>query len=380
MSHSVIGKLFNTGEQIEVSWENAKITAIKPSTGILKKEIWIVPGLLDLQINGFAGVDFQQDNLSEDALLHATTELIKRGCLKFFLTLITDDWERIISRLRRLKEIRDSNEFLRNAIAGWHIEGPFLSSKPGFCGTHNAIKMIDPLPSHIYDLRQILGDDKILLTIAPERIGAVGAIKVASELGIAVFLGHTDASIDIIKLAIKNGAKGFTHLGNGCPQTLDRKDNIIWRVLDIDELPITIIPDKIHVSPALFRIIHKVKKYDKICYISDAISAAGSPPGRYTLGEIEVEVGDDGIVWNPSKTGFAGSSLCPFDGILKASEMLGEQWQKVWKRYSILPAKMVGMDCELRPGNDANFVILSQDEFGKIAVDKVYFMGKQIYP
>jgi len=380
MTDYVTGRRFDTGEQVCVFWKDGVIADIKPAKTVTADDIWIAPPLFDLQINGFAGVDFQKDFVAATDLLRAANELFKHGCLKFFLTLITDDWERIVSKLRRLKQIRDENDLLKKAIAGWHIEGPFLSDKPGFYGTHNPAKMINPSPSHIRELRNILENDKIIITIAPERENALESIKVATELGITVFLGHTDASSEIIKLAMENGAKGFTHIGNGCPLTLERKDNIIWRVLDIDELPVTIIPDKIHVSPMLFRIIHKVKTPDKICYVSDAISAAGSPPGRYSLGEIEVESGEDGVIWNKSKTGYAGSSLCPFDGVLRAMEMLGEKWQNVWRRYSILPAGMVGIDCELRAGNAADFVIIRQNGQGRPTIDKVYFSGKQIYP
>lgn len=380
MTERIKGRLWSSRELVEISIEGNRIEAIIPVRELSDTGLWIAPPLFDLQINGFAGVDFQNPDISQDDLIESVKSLHRNGCLKFFLTLITDEWERLILKLRKFKRFRDGNEFLRNSIAGWHIEGPFLSDKPGFCGAHNPIKMIDPTPDRIFQLRDVIGDDKILLTLAPERDGALDAIELATKLGITVFLGHTDASYETLKRAIQNGAKGFTHLGNGCPQSLDRKDNIIWRVLNIEGFTVTLIPDKIHVSPLLFKLIHKVKNLNEIIYVSDAISAAGSPPGRYTLGEIEIRVEDDGIAWNPSKTGYAGSSLKPFEGILRASEMLDEDWQKTWARYSIFPSHLIGVNLDLLPGAEANFVVLKHKKDKKLEIESIFFMGEQIYP
>src|SRR5262249_3317980 len=148
----------------------------------------------------------------------AIEQLRLAGCGRFLLTLITDEWPRLIARLRHLRELRERSSEIRSAIAGWHIEGPFLSAEPGFRGAHNPSCMIDPMPEHILELREVVGRDPLLITVAPERPGALDAIRLAVSLGIKVSLGHTNASTEILNLATKAGATGFTHLGNGCPQ------------------------------------------------------------------------------------------------------------------------------------------------------------------
>lgn len=354
--YEITARDYKTGKPITVKWNNETIVDIKPIDNEDINNIWIAPSLFDLQINGFSGVDFQDISINTESLIKAVNNLQQSCCSKFLLTLITDRWDRLIQKIKRLKELRDSNEILKYSIVGWHIEGPFLSDKIGFCGTHNPSLMIDPEPAYAHQLCSILSNDLILLTIAPERKGAIEFIKTATELGIIVSLGHTDAPYETLKAAVDSGARGFTHLGNGCPQLLDRKDNILWRVLNMENIKITLIPDTIHVSPPLFRLIHKVK--NEIVYISDAISGAGATPGIYSLGDIKISVDNNGIIWNPTKTGYAGSSLCPIDGILRSMKMLNCEWQKVWERYSELPAAFMDIKHDISKNGNADFVII----------------------
>jgi N-acetylglucosamine-6-phosphate deacetylase len=240
---------------------------------------------------------------------------------------------------------------LQQALAGWHIEGPFLSEKPGFHGAHNPALMLDPTPAHIQELRDIAGDDPLLLTLAPERDGALEAIALAVSLGIRVALGHTDAPAERLRAAVAAGAKGFTHLGNGCPRELDRHDNILWRVLETPGLTVSLIPDGHHVSPALFRLLHRTLDPASILYTTDAMAAAGAKPGRYTLGGLTVEVGDDQIVRQPGRPNFAGSALRPIEGVFRAARMLNCPWQEAWRRFAEVPAAFMGWDASLRAGS-----------------------------
>lgn len=350
-------KHFSTGKPICVRWKNGVITGIVEIASA-PENVWIAPTLFDVQINGYGGIDFQQDNLTTDDLLSAARQLRRDGCAQFFLTLITDEWAKLTARLRHVKKLRDENPELKNAIAGWHIEGPFLSDQPGFHGAHNPSAMCDPTREQIFQLRAATEDDPLLLTISPERCGAIEAIALAKSLGIIISLGHTNASAEILGKAVKVGATGFTHLANGCPRELDRHDNILWRIFETPGLTVSLIPDKIHVSPALFRLAHRVLSKENIFYTTDAMSAAGAPPGKYKIASMEMEVGEDQIVRQPGKTNFAGSALRPIDGIFRAAEMLNCSWREVWPRLSERPAKLVGLKNSLAVGSAANFCIL----------------------
>ena len=333
---------------------------------------WLAPSLLDAQVNGYGGVDFQQDNLSAEELLSAARRLRAAGCARFLVTVITDHWPKLIARLRHLRSIRARSAELQAAIVGWHVEGPFLSSEPGFHGAHNPALMCDPTPRHVRELRSVSGQDPLLLTLSPERPRALKAIKLAVSLGIKVSLGHTNASPEILRAAVEAGATGFTHLGNGCPRELDRHDNILWRVFETRGLMVSLIPDQIHVSPPLFRLIHRVLGADSIYYTSDAMSAAGQPPGRYKLGNMELEVGPDQIVRQPGKPLFAGSALRPIDGIFRAARMLACPWQEVWARFSQAPAELMGLRNELAVGQPADFCVLKVTAENELAEVRVF--------
>ncbi len=353
------GRHYATGEWIEIQHDNDLILSVKPcGQPPGSEERWLAPALFDPQVNGFGGVDFQQDRLTAEELLTATRRLRAAGCTRWLLTLITDDWEKLLARLRHLRKLRDTSPELRSAIVGWHVEGPFLSSEPGFRGAHDPSAMADPRPGDMTRIHEAAGEGPLLITLAPERAGAIAAIHEARNLGITVSLGHTDAPHATLRAALDAGAAGFTHLANGCPRQLDRHDNILWRVLNTPNLTVSLIPDQIHVSAALFRLIHQLKPAGSIFYTTDAMSAAGMPPGRYPLGRLEVEVGADQVVRQPGQTNFAGSALRPIDGVMRAAEMLGCSWREVWDRSSILPAKFLGLESGLQPGGPADLCVL----------------------
>lgn len=350
---------YATGQPVRVTWQDGRIHSVLGANQPVPSDFWIAPALVDLQVNGFGGIDFQQDNLSPENLVKATHHLRAAGCSRCLLTLITDQWPRLLARLRHLREIRQRSTELRHAIAGWHIEGPFLSAAPGFCGAHDPTLMLDPTPEHLRELREATGDELVVLTLDPERTNALSAIEEAVALGMKVSLGHTNASAEVLAEAVQRGATGFTHLGNGCPRELDRHDNILWRVLETRGLRISLIPDTIHVSPALFRLAHRALPTDSIYYISDAMSAAGMKPGRYPLGPLELEVGADQVVRLPGKPNFAGAALRPIDGVFRAAKMLDCSWRETWPRFSEVPAKWMGLPCELAAGNPADFCLLT---------------------
>jgi len=188
-------------------------------------------------------------------------------------------------------------------------------------------------------------------------------------------LGHTNASWEILQQAVRAGATSFTHLANGCPRELDRHDNIIWRVFETPDLTVGLIPDGIHVSPSLFRILHRNLVPEWIYYVSDAMSAAGMPPGKYRLGKLELEVAEDQMVRQPGKPLFAGSALRPIEGVFRAAEMLSCSWWQAWPRISGTPARMMGLRNGLEVGGRADFCVLKVAGENQLLELKTYAGG-----
>jgi N-acetylglucosamine-6-phosphate deacetylase len=368
-----------TQREVRLRWADGVITGLEELPGLEPQPVrwWLAPGLFDVQVSGYAGVDFQRDEPGAGALLEAVRGLRAAGCLRFLLTLMTDEWSRLTARLRRLRALRAQSLELRAAIAGWHIEGPFLSAEPGFHGAHDPALMLDPRPEHIHELRSLTETDPLLITLAPERPGALGGIALAASLGARVSLGHTDASADVLARAAAAGATGFTHLGNACPQALDRHDNILWRVLDGPELHVSLIPDRLHVSPPFLRLAHRLLPAHRIVHTTDAVAAAGAAPGRYTVGRMIVEVGADQVVRQPGRTNFAGSALRPIEGVARAAEMIGRPWHELWRHLSQVPADWMGISAGLAVGDRADFCLIDPAEDGRIRRLRVFVGGRE---
>lgn len=377
-------------EAVRLRWKNGVIVSREALPANKAPLDWhILPPLFDPQVNGFAGIDFQQDDLAPEQLLLAVLELRRHACSKILLTLITDHWTPLMRRLAHIKNLRDAHPELRDGIAGWHIEGPFLSEKPGYCGAHAPELMINPTEKHIDELRAITGDDPVLLTVAPERPGCLAAIERAVKAGITISLGHTDASSEILAAAVKAGARGFTHLGNGCPRTLDRQDNILWRALNQHGLIYGLIPDAIHVTPDLFRVFHHAaagyaqERLDDsyfvypspFYYTTDAMAAAGAPPGTYQIGRLNLEVGADKVVRLPGQNLFAGSALTPLEGYQRACRMRPKQ--PLWQNLSVLPSILMGLPLPLplQVGASADFCLVARGPDGLVRAGEIYIRG-----
>jgi N-acetylglucosamine-6-phosphate deacetylase len=264
----------------------------------------------DLQVNGFAGIDFQQDDLTTADLARAVTGLQRSGVGRILLTLITDRVDQLCHRLEIIEKIRERDTRTAEMIVGYHLEGPWLLPEPGFCGAHDARLMRPPTIRDFDRLREAANDRVRLVTLAPELPGSAEVIAHAVANGVQVSAGHTNATESDIDLAIKAGLRMCTHLGNGVPQQLHRHDNVIQRLLARDELTAVFIPDGIHLPRGVLKNFVRAKPADRVLFTTDCMAAAGAGPGQYRLGRLVTQVGIDGIVRQPGQDrSFAGSSL-----------------------------------------------------------------------
>jgi N-acetylglucosamine-6-phosphate deacetylase len=271
--------------------------------------------LFDLQVNGFAGIDYQQPNLTGENLEHSARGLHRHRMRFNLLTLITDTIDSLESKLRHLEVLRSQSALLKTTFPGYHIEGPYLSPHDGFRGAHRADLMKAPDWDEFQRLQEAANGCIRLITLAPEWAGSDRFIEKVVAAGVTVSLGHTNASNEEIDRAARAGATLCTHLGNGAPGNMHRHDNIIQRLLARDDLIACFIPDGIHVPNYALKNFLRAKPVDKILFTTDAMSAAGAPSGTYQVAHITVEVGDDRVVREPGKDNFAGSSLTLDEGI-----------------------------------------------------------------
>ena len=291
-------------------------------------------GLFDFQINGFAGVDYQRDDLTLEQTRRSVAALVQHGTTRIFPTLITDRVDRLCHRYAQFEKYRAADPAIAAMFVGYHLEGPWLSPVEGYRGAHQPEAMCAPSLADFARLQAAAGGRIRLVTLAPEWPGSPDFIAAVVQQGVHVALGHTNASNEQIDAAIRAGARFCTHLGNGAPQMMHRHDNIIQRLLARDELIACLIPDGVHLPPFVIRNCCRVKPPGKVLFTTDCMSGAGAGPGRYTIGLHPIDVGTDGIARNPgSGGGFAGSTLAPDEGVRNVAQYLGislDESRRLW--------------------------------------------------
>ena len=300
-------------------------------------------GYFDLQVNGFGGVDFQRwPSLAE--VRFACEQLLLCRMTRILATFITCDSEGLRVKLQRFEEYRRQDALIRKTIVGYHLEGPYLNAEPGYRGAHRGDLMKDPDWDEFQRNQEAAKGGIRLVTLAPERSGSAKFIREATRSGVRISLGHTNASSPEIDEAIHAGATLCTHLGNGCPPEMHRHDNIIQRLLARDELIACFIPDGIHLPPDVLKNLCRAKPEGRVILTTDAMAAAGAGPGRYTIGDLELEVFEDEVVRVPGALNFAGSALRLDEGVRRAQKWLNLSAEFVGPMASSVPAVALGFD------------------------------------
>lgn len=300
--------------------------------------------LFDIQVNGFAGVDFQRTDLTADEMATAVTALQRHETAAILFTLITDHVDALCRKFERIESIRRQDERTAEIIRGYHLEGPWISSEPGYYGAHPLEKVCSPSIGDYHRLRDASGGNLKLITLAPEVDGCLEIIEAAVSDGIRISLGHTNASEEAIDDAIRAGATLATHVGNAAPLQMHRHDNVIQRLLSRDELIACLIPDGLHLPPFVLKNYYRAKPKGQVFFTTDCMAAAGAPPGRYTVGPHIVDVGQDGIVRLPGEKRFAGSSLTMDRGVENIVRWLSLGRAEALEMCSALPAQHFGID------------------------------------
>ncbi|MFD1881202.1 hypothetical protein [Paracoccus pacificus] len=270
----------------------------------------LTAGLCDLQVNGFAGVDFNDAALTPAAFDHALQALLDTGVTTFLPTLITATPADLAARLQALDTAVRHSRLGPAMVPGYHIEGPFLNPTDGYAGCHPAAAMTAPDAALYENLRPGLFRPILLVTLAPERPGAIAVIRSLTDRGCAVGIGHSAADYAAVDAAVAAGATLSTHLGNGLPALLPKLDNTLLAQLAAPGLSACLIADGHHVPPAALAALVRLKGAARVILVTDAVVAAAAPPGSYRFAGMEVQHTDAGAVVQPGRVSLAGSALC----------------------------------------------------------------------
>ena len=228
-SNFVEGLFYLDEEPVSIEIVDGKIAKIKHLTsGSDIQEVYVAPGLIDIQINGYMGIDFADQDLNIEGIREAVKALWKEGVTSFLPTLITADQESLKNSFSILSKALD-DEVIGMSIPGFHLEGPYISPVKGFRGAHLEKYIREPDWNEFLELQNASNNGIKIITVAPEIEGAVSFIQKCSQDGIVVSLGHHNGNAKQIKEAADAGASMSTHLGNGCANMINRHNNPLWR-------------------------------------------------------------------------------------------------------------------------------------------------------
>jgi N-acetylglucosamine-6-phosphate deacetylase len=273
-----------------------------------EKDIYTARGFIDLQVNGFAGVDFNSGEVAHEEIARAICAIFSTGVTRFFPTVITGSPERMLAALAKLASARESLED-GLAMEAFHLEGPHISPQNGPRGAHPEPWVRPPDLDEFRRFQEAARGHVRLVTLSPEWPEATRYIEQIVRDGVVASIGHTGATSPQIRDAVRAGATMSTHLGNGADSTLPKTANYIWEQLGEDRLSASFIVDGIHLPDAFLRAAIHAKGISRSVLVTDAVMPAMCAPGFYQLGEVEVELKPDQRVVLRGGERLAGSSL-----------------------------------------------------------------------
>ena len=327
----------------------------------------LAPGFVDIHMHGGAGIDVMQASPAE--LPRLNKFLTTHGVTGYFPTTVAAPLDQTCAALQRLADaieaapsVRASRGEVRALPLGIHLEGPFLSHKRR--GVHPPENLLEPTLQVFERLWQAARGHVRMMTIAPELPGAIEVIAEAVRRNVCVSIGHSDATMEPVKAAMKTGARHATHTFNAMRPLDHREPGILGEVLTSEHLTADIIADGIHVAPEVVKLFLRAKGVEHAVLITDATAAAGMPDGTYQLGPIQVEVKDGRCTIHGETEGkLAGSVLTMDRAVRNVKQFAGWSLQNSIRAATQNPAAVAGLahHGQLTPGAEANLVVLSPD-------------------
>jgi N-acetylglucosamine-6-phosphate deacetylase len=352
------------------------ILTLRPAESV--PDLYLAPGFVDLQVNGFAGVDFNDPHTPVDAVGRALDAMFSTGVTRCLPTVITGSADAMLACLRNLRRAQMELPHGR-AIAGFHVEGPHIDPEDGPRGAHPE-RWVRPPDLDEFARWQEATDGNIrLVTLSPHWPAAPVYITALTKAGVLVSIGHTGASAEQIAGAVDAGAALSTHLGNAAHKMVPKFPNCLWDQLAEDRLYASFIIDGLHLDPSFLRVALRAKSVERTILVTDAAAPAGASPGRYRLGELDVELtGDDRVVLRGTQK-LAGSSLRMHHAISNLMRIGGVSLGDAIRAATVNPARLIGLEGRSRglvAGDRGDVVVFRRTP--ELAVEAVYLDGVRV--
>jgi N-acetylglucosamine-6-phosphate deacetylase len=371
-----------TGEAVELCAEAGVITSVEPLLERPASLPWLAPGFIDLQVNGFAGADYCSGETPLEAIEASLQAQFACGTTRLLATVITGSPEGMLAAIRHLARARRELPH-GNAIAGIHVEGPFISPEDGPRGAHPR-EHVRPPDLDEYRRWQEAAEGTIrMVTLSPEWPGSARFIETITGDGVVAAIGHLNATPQQIEDAVRAGARISTHLGNGCHAVLPRHPNYLWHQLAEDRLAASFIVDGIHLGADFLRVALRAKGVERSVLITDAVAPAGCPPGPYRLGEVDVELHPEGKVTLRGLPRLAGSALRMDRGVENLMRIAGLSLQEALTMAARNPARIGRIEHRqrgLQPGERADVIEFDFDPAAKsVRIRRTWLDGQAVW-
>lgn len=353
---------------------------VAPTAG--QEAVWLAPGFIDLQVNGFAGVDYCAPASSMEEIGRSIRAQFATGVTRLYPTVITGGREDMAAAFRNLA--RAKRELPEgDAIEAIHAEGPFISAEDGPRGAHPLRHCRPPSIEEWRGMQEAAEGHIRLLTLSPEYDGAARFIEQVVSEGVVVSIGHTKATEQQIADAVAAGATMSTHLGNGAHAVLPRHPNYIWEQMAEDRLTASFIVDGIHLSQSFLKVALRAKGLERSVLVTDAVMPAGCEPGDYKLGEVDVTLHPEGKVTLGGGTRLAGSALRMDVGVSNLMRLAGLSLREAITMVTSNAARAGRVGGRLRglePGERGDLVEFTLDPATqRIEVQRTYLSGRLVY-
>lgn len=360
-----------TGLAIEVEFAE-RIRSVRPGRDATR---YLAPGFVDIQVNGFAGADYNNPATPAAEIERSIGVLHETGVTRFFPTVITGPAEDMVAALGNVARVANP------AIAGFHVEGPHLSAEDGPRGAHPLESIRKPDVNEYRRWQEATSGRVRLVTVSPHWDEAPRYIEALVSDGVTVSIGHTHASPEQIADAVSAGASMSTHLGNAAHAMIRKQPNYIWEQLAEDRLTAGFIVDGIHIQRAFLKASIRAKGVERSLLVTDASTPAAAPVGRYQLGAQAVDHTEDGRVVLAGTDRLAGSALRMNDGVANLMKLAQLSLREAVQMATVTPARAARIahrERGLVAGDSADFVLFRVDD-GAIRIEETWLDGRRVH-